>query len=574
MDNRIFAKVTLSLMVLTAVLVLAGEPAKALSGAIFTTDKNGHTVNQNIYRDKCDVYLDGGPGPGAPPSSAALPEGWYYFQVTDPSGKVLLSTDDVENRQFYVNESGVIAAAIDHPIRIDRDGTEYGARVIQLCPYDDTPNSGGVYKVWVTRQEDYDMDLGGRHGFIPAFSKTDNFKVAKKPPTQHLTITKFKDCNFNGQHDPGEAWLSGWYLWITPPDGPDYVGPEFQTPLTLDAWPGVWTVREIIVDDWLQTALIIDGVPRNPISDTAAVTFGTRDEDHSIVFGNIPLGCIRACKFYDRDGDGEKDCGEPPVAGIRFILVGTDITAADPHVPNVSRTGHTGSGGCVAFGALLPGVYTLTEVLPTNCQWQATTPTVVEDIIITCDSPTELVYSFGNACVGQARFHTKGYWHNKNGLAEITEADRDYINGLAPYSAASSYFGDGDEPFDGYYANGSPVAAAFNNDDGSLIWGAGTWQAEISQFLVDSNAGGNPREQLAQQLLAFILNVRHRLCGNVAIQLPHDSWTSAGSLIDAAIAAWSSGTAADQNALAGLLDQLNNNGAVVHVLCSPCPVVY
>lgn len=58
--------------------------------------------------------------------------------------------------------------------------------------YDDTPNPGGVYKVWVTFIEDYGLggcpltstgaDCGvGKFGFVPAHSKTDNFKVKAVP---------------------------------------------------------------------------------------------------------------------------------------------------------------------------------------------------------------------------------------------------------------------------------------------------------------------------------------------------------------------------------------------------------
>ena len=39
--------------------------ASAPSGAIFTTVFDGSEVNFNIYQAKEDVYLDGGPGPGA-----------------------------------------------------------------------------------------------------------------------------------------------------------------------------------------------------------------------------------------------------------------------------------------------------------------------------------------------------------------------------------------------------------------------------------------------------------------------------------------------------------------------------
>src|SRR5207249_1864274 len=78
----------------TAALVLRAVPSAAgLRGAIFTTDQFGSTVNKNLYASKPEVYLDGGPGSNAPATAAGLPDGVYVFQVTDPPGKVLLSTD-------------------------------------------------------------------------------------------------------------------------------------------------------------------------------------------------------------------------------------------------------------------------------------------------------------------------------------------------------------------------------------------------------------------------------------------------------------------------------------------------
>lgn len=56
-----------------------------------------------------------------------------------------------------------------------------GGITVQLCPYEDTPNPGGVYKVWVTRVEDYSPGKG-KHGFRPSRSKTDNFKVTEVAP--------------------------------------------------------------------------------------------------------------------------------------------------------------------------------------------------------------------------------------------------------------------------------------------------------------------------------------------------------------------------------------------------------
>ena len=154
--------------------------AQQLSGAIFTTDGSGVPVNLNIYDAKEDVHLNGGPGINAPDDAAGLPAGTYYFQVTDPSGKDLLSSDDVECRQFTVDASGVIqgvvaAGGCEHATGADG---EDGGATVQLFPYDDTTNNGGVYKVWVTPVDAYDCEgAGNKHCFVPADSKTDNFKV-------------------------------------------------------------------------------------------------------------------------------------------------------------------------------------------------------------------------------------------------------------------------------------------------------------------------------------------------------------------------------------------------------------
>ena len=177
--------------------------AHAPTGAIFTTLVDGSEVNFNHYASKEDVYLDGGPGPGAPQHAAGLDDGTYVFQVTDPSGKTLLSTDPAECRQFTVVDgiiSGVVPTGCEHSTGVDID---HGAVTVQLYPYLDTPNPGGVYKVWVTRIEDFEIGCaqhgltlaeglamvdvgnipkyGNKHGFIPSHSKTDNFKVKENP---------------------------------------------------------------------------------------------------------------------------------------------------------------------------------------------------------------------------------------------------------------------------------------------------------------------------------------------------------------------------------------------------------
>ena len=154
-----------------------------LSGAIFTTDVSGVPVNLNHYADKHDVYLNGGPGINAPVDAAGLPEGDYTFMVTDPSGKTLLSTDPEACRQVHVGADGrfgstALSGACAHATGIDG---EHGGTTVQLFPYADTPNPGGVYKVWITLTNDLACGAKGtKHCFVPSESKTDNFKVKAK----------------------------------------------------------------------------------------------------------------------------------------------------------------------------------------------------------------------------------------------------------------------------------------------------------------------------------------------------------------------------------------------------------
>ena len=189
---------------LTAVGFLAGSPgsAHAPSGAIFTTLPDGSQVNFNIYSSKDDVYLDGGPGSGAPQTAAGLDDGTYVFQITDPSGKTLLSQDEARCRQFTVSNGvidGVVATGCEHVTGVDVD---HNAVTVQMMPYADTPNNGGEYKAWVTRVDDFlagcaefgvpnGLDVvdcgqrgGNRHGFVPSHSKTDNFKVGPEVPVE------------------------------------------------------------------------------------------------------------------------------------------------------------------------------------------------------------------------------------------------------------------------------------------------------------------------------------------------------------------------------------------------------
>ncbi|HEX6031144.1 MAG TPA: hypothetical protein VFY90_06915 [Tepidiformaceae bacterium] len=203
-----------------AVGMLSNAAAHAPSGAIFTTVVDGSEVNFNHYDAKEDVYLDGGPGPGAPQEAAGLDDGTYVFMVTDPSGKKLLSTDAARCRQFTVAD-GVITGVVAQLDGCEHDtGTDidHNATTVQLMPYDDTPNPGGVYKVWVTFLADFPVAClatvdcsaaGTKHGFDTGHTKTDNFKVGRQNGVVEIDTLFFQDTNGDGHKDPNEDWLLG-----------------------------------------------------------------------------------------------------------------------------------------------------------------------------------------------------------------------------------------------------------------------------------------------------------------------------------------------------------------------------
>ena len=158
-------------------LFSASSGAGGLSGAIYTTTKDGTAVNANVYGSTADVYLSGGP---QNLNAKGLPDGTYYFQVTDPSGKTLLSTDNAVCRQLTVTGGRVTGST--GPACKHADGTfnpANGALPVQLAPFSLTPNAGNEYKAWLIpvsaatiSSADPTVLIFSRNN-----SKTDNFKA-------------------------------------------------------------------------------------------------------------------------------------------------------------------------------------------------------------------------------------------------------------------------------------------------------------------------------------------------------------------------------------------------------------
>lgn len=230
--------------------------AASLSGAIFTTDSTCSGVNINIYGDKGDVYLNGGP---AHPGAAGLPDGYYYVKVTEPNG-ALLGTS--------------VGSSNDTPIHVTNgefdECYQLSAILIKASDgtpgYDDTTNPGGVYKVWVSTVSTFEENS----------SKTDNFKVkaGPQPPPATLNVIKFYDANANGTNDDGQL-ITGWKVRIE--DSIDIIR---YTPVSIIVDPANYTVTEFypVEPNWMRTT-------PNPV----IIPLAAGDEK-TVEFGNLCLG--------------------------------------------------------------------------------------------------------------------------------------------------------------------------------------------------------------------------------------------------------------------------------------------
>jgi hypothetical protein len=301
--------------------VASSAEAAGVSGAIFTTTINGSAVNANQYDSKCGVYLDGGPGPHAPAKAAGLPDGDYYFQVTDPNGSALLNTDPVSNRKFRVT-GGVITAFIGlggspHPTGIDQDHGAQGAITIGLangsCPNDflNTPSVGGVYKVWVTPVSSFvgnpanvDNPCSGScsHGFVHSQSKTDNFKV-QPGSSATFCLTVQKQFSKDGVTLPGT--FDGWPVMVVDFGGSQLGGLTASGSTACLLAPGTYTVTEFTTgpspdpncsvappDQSTTPQVFLNGNPLPSGSATMSFTWNTSLPANTTVLFVNALACI------------------------------------------------------------------------------------------------------------------------------------------------------------------------------------------------------------------------------------------------------------------------------------------
>lgn len=273
----------LSLIICIAIIGTAVEAAQPLPGAIFTTDSTCTGVDLNIYSNKSDVYLDGGP---AHPGAASLPDGSYYVQVTDPGGHCVLGTSvGSGNPTPFVVTNGVASclqlcpALINGPVNTGAPGDTCPISVDSNCGYNDTTNPGGEYKVWVSTVSTFDNNS----------TKTDNFKVQPSvDPTPTPTpacetticVNKFYDTNGNGVQDPLEPNIAGWRYCVVGTNNFSNTRNTFDPPRCMVVDPDTYNVYE-------DTPIEANWVHSTPISVQFALA---ACDSHTVSFGNFCVG--------------------------------------------------------------------------------------------------------------------------------------------------------------------------------------------------------------------------------------------------------------------------------------------
>lgn len=180
-----------------------------------------------------------------------------------------------------------------------------------------------------------------------------------------ISGVKFNDIDGDGTKDNNEPVLPGWNIKLQQPLDVDLD----QT--TTDSngeykfeniGPGTYYVAEEVKSGWKQTR------PVNPNKYFTVTVAAGNNVYSGNDFGNQQTGpqatgAVEGIKFYDLNGNGQRDQNEPGLQNWKIELV---QNAA------VVKTALTGANGEYEFQNVNPGTYTVREVIPVG--WTATMP--------------------------------------------------------------------------------------------------------------------------------------------------------------------------------------------------------
>lgn len=212
------------------------------------------------------------------------------------------------------------------------------------------------------------------------------------PLTGSICGVKFDDKNGNGKQDPGETGLPGWTIVLTDGDG-NFVASVVTGPngeYCFKGLPmGAYSVSEVNQVGWMQIYPAAAGGAH-------AVTL-TPKEPHlrPLDFGNQvdkTPGEICGVKFFDVNGNGVRDPGEPGLPGWTIQM----LDSAGNVVASVVST----QQGRFCFKEIKQGTYTFAEVMQAN--WTQTYPAAPGTYTVTVQGgASSQMLLFGNTAKPQ-----------------------------------------------------------------------------------------------------------------------------------------------------------------------------
>lgn len=282
-------------------------------------------VDCNNYTAKNKVYMSGGP------TAAGLTDGCYYFSVLVPGfqnggfifGAVGNLSDTVVPAGATPGDVGGGDSNGRRTFRVTNHLITYpdttcdpasgghatgvqpntGKLIIQLSPYDDTSNAGGVYILAICR----------KGATSPSQCKYDAFRVAPIPPPDTVIACKYYDTNVDGAFDGLDFPLSGWPMTISPVDGaaePMTQATDSQGCVTwTNLSDGTYTVTESapVQLNWFNSDPGPNGTPLVAPTGPSQQVAVAGGEKAMLDFGNfceVPSGGLTLGYWSNKNGQG------------------------------------------------------------------------------------------------------------------------------------------------------------------------------------------------------------------------------------------------------------------------------
>ncbi len=179
-----------------------------------------------------------------------------------------------------------------------------------------------------------------------------------------VTGMVFEDVNADGVRDESEGGLEGWRVFADANGDGVF---QWGEPVGWADADGRYTVERVAPGSYVLISDGLDGWMRT----VAAMPFTIVDGDHlnGPTFGYVALPSeIRGVHWHDRNANGERDAGEPGLAGWTMFLDLDGDRVLDPG----ERSTLTGLDGSYVFDNLSRGLHNVVAVVPDG--WEQTAP--------------------------------------------------------------------------------------------------------------------------------------------------------------------------------------------------------